>query len=185
MKRTAAGRVTGLALAAALVAAGTARAGEFPRFEYHKIAECGRRMGQTSLVDIDKDGDLDWVVGCNGGDIWWFEYKAPDEWVRHAIGTKAPTDVGGTAFDVDGDGWIDQVSGAAWFGNTHKPRSEPFQRHANGAISTHDNVAADVDGDGDVDICSKPWNGSLHVYLRNLLVESGGKPIKKRRTTGR
>jgi len=41
-----------------------------------------------------------------------------------------------------------------------------------------------VDGDGDVDICSKPWNGSLHVYLRNLLVESGGKPIKKRRTKG-
>ena len=26
----------------------------------------------------------------------------------------------------------------------------------------------DVDRDGDIDICSKPWNGDLHVYLENL-----------------
>jgi hypothetical protein len=30
-----------------------------PRFEYHRIAEVGMRMGQTSLVDMDNDGDLD------------------------------------------------------------------------------------------------------------------------------
>ncbi len=77
---------------------------EFPKFEYHQIARIGDKMGQTSLVDVDKDGDLDWIAGCNGGTIWWFEYKA-----------------------------------------------------------------ADVDGDGDIDICSKPWNGNEHVYLRNML----------------
>jgi hypothetical protein len=163
-ERPAAGRLIILALAAALAAARPAGAGEFPRFQYHKIAECGRKMGQTSLADIDKDGDLDWVAGCNGGDIWWFEYKAPDEWVRHAIGTKAPTDVGGTAFDVDGDGWIDQVSGAAWFRNTHKPRTEPFRRYANGAISTHDNVAADVDGDGKLDLVAMSDRAGLFWY---------------------
>lgn len=43
-----------------------------PRFEYHKIAEVGHEMGQTSLVDIDKDGDLDWVVGERKR-TWWFE----------------------------------------------------------------------------------------------------------------
>ena len=32
---------------------------------------------------------------------------------------------------------------------------------------------SDVDGDGDVDICSKPWRGDLHVYLKNTLVERG------------
>lgn len=35
----------------------------------------------------------------------------------------------------------------------------------------HEAKAADVDGDGDVDICTKPWNGSEHIYLRNLLRE--------------
>jgi len=24
-----------------------------------------------------------------------------------------------------------------------------------------------VDGDGDIDICSKPWHGNVHVYLEN------------------
>ena len=38
-----------------------------PRFEYHKIAEVGREMGQTSLVDIDKDGDLDWSSASGRG----------------------------------------------------------------------------------------------------------------------
>jgi hypothetical protein len=28
---------------------------------------------------------------------------------------------------------------------------------------------ADIDGDGDIDICSKPWNGDEDVYLRNML----------------
>ena len=80
---------------------------EFPEFECHLMDRVGNKMGQTSLVDVDKDGDLDWIAGCTagvGGTIWWFEYKAPDDWVRHTLGQKAPTDVGGTAFDIDGDG---------------------------------------------------------------------------------
>ena len=37
------------------------------------------------------------------------------------------------------------------------------------AAECHEGMAADVDGDGDIDLCSKPWNGNLHVYLRNRL----------------
>ncbi len=107
---------------------------EFPVFEYHKIADAGDKMGQTSLVDMDKDGDLDWTVGCRNGDIWWFEYQSPDQWVKHRIGGQSPTDVGGAAFDVDGDGWIDQVSGAAWYRNTGNPRKEEFTQYPNGAF---------------------------------------------------
>ncbi len=127
----------------------------FPKFEYHQIARIGNNMGQTSLVDVDKDGDLDWITGCSigsGGTIWWFEYKAPDDWVRHTLGEKAPTDVGGTAFDIDGDGWVDQVSGGAWYHNTGEPRREPFERHDVGAISCHDLVATDINGDGKLDV---------------------------------
>ena len=32
----------------------------------------------------------------------------------------------------------------------------------------------DVDKDGDIDICSKPWNGNEHIYLRNMLKERRG-----------
>jgi hypothetical protein len=137
--------------------------GGMPRFECHEIADVGRSMGQTSLVDIDRDGDLDWVVG-QSGKMWWFEYVGPDRWAQHDMGEGARTDVGGCAFDIDGDGWIDQVSGTAWYRNTGKPRAEPFERYDNGAISCHDNVAADIDGDRKLDVvaCS---NDKKHVLV--------------------
>ncbi len=123
----------------------------FPEFEYHQIDRIGSQMGQTSLVDIDKDGKLDWVVGERTR-TWWFRYVAPDQWVRHDLGQGARTDVGGTAFDIDGDGWIDQVAGTGWYRNTGKPRTEPFERYETGAIACHDMVAADIDGDGKLDV---------------------------------
>jgi len=45
--------VAGVCLFCSLAYAG------FPKFEYHQIAKIGNRMGQTSLVDVDKDGDID------------------------------------------------------------------------------------------------------------------------------
>ncbi len=132
-----------------LVAGGSAA--EMPHFEAYQIGDVGRSMGQTSLVDIDRDGDLDWVVG-QAGKMWWFEYVAADQWIQHDMGAGAKTDVGGCAFDIDGDGWIDQVSGTAWYRNTGQPRTELFERYDNGAISCHDNVAADIDADGRLDV---------------------------------
>ena len=35
----------------------------------------------------------------------------------------------------------------------------------------HEAVAADVDRDGDIDICTKPWRGGLHIYLENKLIQ--------------
>jgi len=117
-------------------------------FRKHTIDKPGGTLfGQASLVDIDKDGDLDFVAGARASNIYWFEYQSADKWIRHLIGRPARTDVGGTAFDVDGDGWIDQVSGSDWYRNTRSPRTEAFEKHASGIISGHDNVYADLDGD--------------------------------------
>jgi hypothetical protein len=109
-----------------------ARRAGFPTFEYHEIGKIGNLMGQTSLVDIDKDGRLDWVVGCSHGDVWWFQYKGPDNWVRHKIGSGVGTEVGGVA--IDGDGWIDQVSGSTWFRNPGNPAGKEFVKYSNGAM---------------------------------------------------
>jgi len=121
------------------------------RFEFHKIAEIGQSMGQTSLVDIDKDGDLDWVVGERTR-TWWFEYVSPDEWIQHDLGKGIRTDVGGCAFDIDGDGWIDQFCGTGWYRNTGRPRTETFEPFESGTIVSHDSVPVDVDGDGRLDV---------------------------------
>jgi len=146
----------GLALAAGLLAPAAVPPGAataFPAFKVHEIGRGGTNLSQTSLVDIDGDGRPDWVMGQQNGDIWWFEYVSPDNWVRHRLGRSAPTEAGGTAFDVDGDGRIDQVSGAAWYRNPGNPREAEFTKFPNGAMSNaHDCVAADIDGDGRLEV---------------------------------
>ena len=134
-----------------VLGAASASQAAVPRFECHTIAEVGRQMGQTSLVDIDKDGDLDWVVGERNR-TWWFEYVSPAKWIQHDLGQGATTDVGGCAFDIDGDGWTDQLCGTGWYRNTGQPRAERFEHYDVGAISCHDAVPADINGDGKLDV---------------------------------
>ena len=79
---------------------------EFPRFTVHRIDHFGRNIGQTALVDVDRDGDLDWIAGNSsysgpgGGEICWWVFQEPDKWTRHTLG-KGNTDAGAdsTAFD--------------------------------------------------------------------------------------
>ena len=120
-----------------------------PSFTSYEISNWGDKMGQTSVVDMDGDGDLDWVVGRRDGAVSWFEYQGPNNWTRRTIGNNADSDVGGTAFDVDGDGDIDQVSGNILYLNNG---SNSFTRHNVGTLRSHDTVAADMDGDGILDI---------------------------------
>jgi len=153
------------AVALGLLAIGAGWAGEFPKFKAHEVHQGGTNLSQTSLVDLDKDGDLDWIVGAQNGDILWFEFAAPGNWLRHKLGDKAPTEAGGTAFDVDGDGWVDQVSGAAWYRNPGNPRAQEFTKHPNGGMANaHDNVAADIDGDGKLDVVAMSDRQGLFWY---------------------
>src|SRR5688500_20203985 len=89
------------------------------RFTHHYIDRDlpGASYGQTSLVDVDKDGDLDFITGGRDGqrNVFWFEYRSADEWVRHVVGSAHPSDVGGAALDRSeerrvGKGWTAGVS---------------------------------------------------------------------------
>jgi len=74
--------------------------------------------GLTTLVDIDKDGDLDFVCGGRGvppARLYWYEFERPDQWRRHPVGTNYQSDVGLAALDVDSDGDGDtDICSKAW-----------------------------------------------------------------------
>jgi len=135
-------------------------------FTAHRIDAIGRRLGQTALVDVDRDGDLDWIAGESASQqrrIWWWEYKDADTWIRHELG-RGNTDVGGAAFDVNGDGWVDLLSGSVLLLNTGRPRKQPFEAHDVGTIPSHDTAFADINGDGRMDALANGDQAGLFWY---------------------
>jgi hypothetical protein len=113
--------------------------------------------GLTALVDVDQDGDLDFVLGgrpFKPSQLYWFEFQTPDRWVQHLIGTNYLSDVGLAPLDVDGDGWIDFVCSGVWYRNSRKPREQPFERIVfdENAAGAHDILIADMNRDGKPDV---------------------------------
>ena len=151
-----------------LLCSAVARA-EF-RFKHHFIDPDlpGNQYGQTSLADVDKDGDLDFITGGKDPQkhVFWFEFRGPGDWARHVVGENHPSDVGGAALDVDGDGWIDHVSGGVWYRNTGNPRAVPFERIVfdKDLAAVHDLVAADIDGDGRTDVVTMSDRNDTRWY---------------------
>ena len=123
--------------------------GQFPEFRYIPIGNTTDRTSQTSLVDVDKDGDLDWVVG-SADTVWWFETQPGDHWVKHVLGVAPITESAGMMIDVNGDGLPDQVSGSTWFRN--EGPGKPFTRLLNGAKTASDMAVADINSDGKPDV---------------------------------
>jgi hypothetical protein len=161
--------LTLLVLVTLLLVGRAAGAGEL-RFRHHFIDRDlpGAEYGQTSLVDVDGDRDLDYITGrrVGGTEVFWFEQEAPDRWVRRVVGTDHPSDVGGTAIDVDRDGRVDHVSGGVWYRNPGSPRERPFERIVfdEGLRAVHDVIACDLDGDRRLDIATLSDRNNLRWY---------------------
>jgi FG-GAP-like repeat len=82
--------------------------------------------------------------------------------------------------DFDNDGDMDVFTGG---GPLSRDRRQSFiWENADGKagkwnehlvlddLRSHEAMAADVDQDGDIDICTNPWHRDLHLFLENFLV---------------
>ena len=106
---------------------------------------------QTALVGLDGDGELEYIVGRRFGEIYWYDYDSADRWKRHLLGEFSPSDVSGCAMDVDGDDFIDFVTGGVWYRNLGGS-NRPFERIVfdPSLDSIHDITTADIDGEKEV-----------------------------------
>jgi hypothetical protein len=120
---------------------------------------------QTALADLDNDGCLEFITGQQYGAIFYYKYNQSDRWSRQVLGLDSPSDVGGAAIDVDGDGWIDFVTGGGWYRNPGSP-GRPFERFVFDPhlSAVHDVVAADLDGDGQLEIITMSDQNNLRWY---------------------
>ncbi len=144
----------------------TPSAPSFPRFTVHTIGHQGAKLGQTFIVDMDRDGDLDWIAGSANhatSKIWWWEYQGPDRWIQHFVGL-GNTDVGGSAYDINQDGWVDLLSGSRLLLNSGNPRSEAFVGIDVETIPSHDTEFADLNGDGKMDAIANSDKAGLFWY---------------------
>ncbi len=148
------------------------------RWTWHADFELDRDCSVPILVhDVDQDGDADliWGRGHQQGLYWLEQLTSTDgqpAWSRHAIDTSWSQAHSILLADLDADGRVELVAGKRYMGHEGKDLGEydplviywysfdkSIRTWKRGIISTSaragfglDPKAADVDGDGDIDV---------------------------------
>jgi hypothetical protein len=128
-------------------------------------------------ADMDNDGDMDIVSASEEDDaIAWYENDgaADPSWTAADIATSADAATSVFVADMDNDGDLDIVSASyndntiAWYENNGAAdpsfTARTITTSADGAKSV---FAADVDGDGDIDVLSASMEDDKVVWYEN------------------
>ena len=112
-------------------------------------------------ADVDGDGDIDVLGAAFADDITWWENTVGDgrSWTEHSVADDFDGAISVNAADVDGDGDLDVLGAAfnaddiSWWENTTGDGTSWTEHTVDGDFDYAKSVnAADVDGDGDVDV---------------------------------
>ena len=132
---------------------------------------------EVATGDIDGDGDIDTAsASATDNTVAWYENTAGDgsAWTPMNVDTNATSANSVVIADIDGDGDLDLASSSAaddtiaWYENTAGDGSAwtpmNIDTNADGANSV---TAADLDGDGDVDLASAGFVDDTIAWYEN------------------
>jgi dipeptidyl aminopeptidase/acylaminoacyl peptidase len=159
-------------------------------FYFNEVAQSSTALSGNSSRglawgDYNKDGVPDLLVANtmnNSNSL--FENDTRGNFVQKTEGqevTSAGWTEGAFFIDFDNDGDLDIFSGGGpltegehlWllWENVDGVGGQWNEHVLQRGMRTHESVCGDVDGDGDIDLLTKPWNGDLHLFAENLLIE--------------
>jgi hypothetical protein len=131
-----------------------------------------------AVADFNADGRPDLLGTASGAPlVVWYENLGKrgelPSWKKHVIDNQAAAPIHGHAVDMDGDGDIDVVMAhgmrdglapqeshqVVWYENVGKAgKGTEWKRHVVGGLpNAFEAVAADVDGEGSLDIIASAW----------------------------
>lgn len=138
-------------------------------------------------ADFNGDGKPDVLsTGRIANLTAWYDQgsAASQPWKRHVIDDKSPQPVHGQPIDLDGDGDMDVVMAlgmlatpgqedtnqVVWYENVGRPgKGDTWSKHVIAALPfAFEAIAADLDGDRDLDVVATAWGGVGQViWLEN------------------
>ena len=150
-----------------------------PSFTPHTITTSAADAKSVYTADLDKDGDMDVLSASrNDNKIAWYENDgaSPPSFTSHIITTGASGTETVYAADIDSDGDVDILSGSRyvdrvdWYENDgNAPPTFAAHTITTSADSVWHVIAADVDGDGDMDVLSASEYDNKVAWYENTM----------------
>lgn len=145
------------------------------------VFSAGQNIGASNqpkdvvIVDLDEDGDLDFVAGGQGESAQWYENDGDESFTKAAVATGAGSFRQGVAVgDIDGDDDLDVVQVSAGTPRIAWAENDGDENFTGAAITTSAStvlahveiVDIDEDGDGDI-VASESADDKIFLFVND------------------